>query len=98
MASAARQQIGRNVNRRRAAQLLPGRWEVLNDSEVKKLGARLVKAPENEFASSVALMLVLLTGRELKDVLTFRVVRQRDQLRNKRSVAKAFWSLIPLSG
>ena len=90
LASAARQQIGRNVNRRRAAQLLPGRWEVLNDSEVKKLGARLVKAPENEFASSVALMLVLLTGRELKDVLTFRVVRQRDQLRNKRSVAKAF--------
>lgn len=81
LTQSVRTQVSRQMHRRRQAQLLPERWEVLNDDELRKLGILLLDDGRHfELTTILALSLMLLTGRELDEVLKARVGNNQCQL------------------
>ncbi|PVY76874.1 hypothetical protein C8D92_104105 [Tamilnaduibacter salinus] len=80
-AQAAIRLKNRQVYQRRNAQVLPGRWSTLNQAELRQLGMALRSLDAQSDSRLVtAVWLMLITGRELEEILATRVVRKAKQI------------------
>lgn len=71
---------GEQAHRRRKTQMLPGRWEELTDNEVYCWLEHVKQHTPEQIALAVAMLLCLLSGRDLEEVLGAGVVRSPEQL------------------
>lgn len=77
----------RKIHQRRAAQLLPGRWQTLNEAEVHSLISAILNPEVTLGASSKAVLLLsLLTGRDLDAVFETSLVRDASQVPKANSI------------
>ncbi|MCK7544976.1 hypothetical protein MLC59_12470 [Marinobacter bryozoorum] len=77
----------RKIHQRRAAQLLPGRWQTLNEAEVRSLISAILNPEVTLGASSRAILLLsLLTGRDLDAVFETSLVRDASQVPKANSI------------
>lgn len=67
------------AHRQKAAQLLPHRWDQLNEFDIRMLWKAAERHRDSEVLSSI-IALVLMTGRCLESVLQLKLVRDASQL------------------
>lgn len=78
--SAAIRQANRKIFQKRAAQMLPGRWDTLTETELRVLLLAVFESTFDSPDTAVILALVLLTGRSISSVISTRLVRNRSQI------------------